>query len=163
MIEKFGNGRITDQTPRFYDAEAVTYDQKRWGNAAGARLDNFQRNLMVFMLAPTTGQEILEVGTGTGRFAAVVAATRARVTGSDISEGMLEVAKKRCDDTDFPVSPRFILGNVELLPFCDALFDSVFCINVVQLFPSVENSVKVIGRVLKPGGHFIFNFPTINS
>lgn len=161
--DKSESSEVAKQTARFYDAEAVTYDRKRWGSPAGARLDRFQRGLVLSMLSPVGGLEILEVGTGTGRFAVALAEEGARVTGLDISPGMLAEARRRCAHAALHIPPQFMLGNVDSLPFPDGHFDSALCINVIQMFPSVENALREIGRVVKPGGHFMFNFPNLVS
>ena len=154
---------ITDQTAQFYDREAEAYDGKRWGSPSGSRLNRFQINLVVAMLNPVRGNKVLEVGTGTGRFAAALAGKGADVTGVDISEGMLREAEKQCAAITYDFPPKFIQSDVDSLPFPDTMFDSVFCINVFQLFESLQDALAEIYRVTKPGGRFLFNFPNIVS
>lgn len=151
------------QTAEFYDAEARLYDQKRWGRPAGARLGNFHQRLVLSMLARIQGKKILEVGTGTGRFAATLAEKGACVTGVDISEKMLKLARKRCAGIVCETPVEFIQANVNALPLPSNYFNSVLCINTIQLLPSIKEALSEIGRLMKPRGRLLFNFPNLVS
>lgn len=97
------------------------------------------------------GASILDLGSGTGHFADFMQKKGFKVTGLDPSEGMLEYARK-----NFPDVP-FIKGIASELPFPDAQFDYVLCIEVLRyLHPDdVAASYREIYRVLKPGGSFL--------
>jgi ubiquinone/menaquinone biosynthesis C-methylase UbiE len=153
----------TNQTAEFYNVEAEEYDKRRWGSASGTRLNTFQIHLVKQMLGPLRGQKILEVGTGTGRFAIALSQEGAAVIGVDISEGMLKQAAKQCVRIECDVLPEFLQRDVCSLPFTDGTFDSVVCINVIQLCESLERALAEIRRVVKPTGQFLFNFPNISS
>ncbi len=163
MSETDTSRLCTAQTAQFYNAEAQAYDAKRWGCPSGARLNRFQINLVLELLSLSKDDRILEVGTGTGRFAAAVAQGGAAVTGLDVSAGMLEEAARRCAAIECDSRPQFVQGDVCQLPFPDGAFDSVFCINVIQLISPLGLALAEIGRVLKPDGRFVFNFPNLLS
>lgn len=94
---------------------------------------------------------ILDVGCGTGKLAhrLVSACDRTHVTGIDLCEPMLHVARQRAAN-----EPRISLcaGDSEHLPFADSSFDYVTCCNSFHHYPNQPAAVREMQRVLKPGG-----------
>jgi demethylmenaquinone methyltransferase/2-methoxy-6-polyprenyl-1,4-benzoquinol methylase len=94
----------------------------------------------------------LDVACGTGDLSlALVAATRARVTGLDFCRPMLEHAARKAQDG---VDARcvFIEGDALRLPFRDETFDAVSIAFGLRNLASVERGLSELLRVLKPGG-----------
>lgn len=100
----------------------------------------------------STGK-VLDVGTGTGRFARPIHDAGFDVTGVDISEHMLEVAKEASGTRAI----KWQKADVENLPFESASFDTVVSINVITHLPQWQSCVKEFKRVCKPGGRIIFD------
>jgi phosphatidylethanolamine/phosphatidyl-N-methylethanolamine N-methyltransferase len=101
-----------------------------------------------------SGEEILEVGVGTG-LSLPLYDSSVNVTGIDISEEMLEVAIKR--------RQKLKLDNVELyamnaqeMEFPDNHFDKVVAMYVASVVPDPVQLVNEMRRVCKPGGQLIF-------
>jgi SAM-dependent methyltransferase len=126
-----------------------------WGRSAGdwaafqesTGQSNFDYALQQLHLA--AGDNLLDVGCGSGLFCSLAAATGATVTGFDATEPLLDEARKR--------SPKltFIAGDMEALPFPDASFDIVTGFNSFQYAASVANALAEAKRVLKPGGRLV--------
>ena len=95
---------------------------------------------------------ILDVGCGTGVFAARVAAAlpRAMIWGLDLVAGMLAGGRERWQALHDQVVP--IQGDSERLPFPDGTFDVVTCANSFHHYPHQDRAVAEMYRVLKPGG-----------
>lgn len=94
---------------------------------------------------------ILDIGCGAGFLSNYLAEKGHFVTGIDLSEKSLEIAKKK------KTGATYILANALSLPFQDASFD---VISAMDLLEHVENPSKVIeeaSRVLKPNGLFFFH------
>ena len=96
------------------------------------------------------GKKILDVGCGTGRNLRVYARNGAIVTGIDISDKSIEIAKE-----NFKVSKLhgdLLICDACFLPFNDESFDMVSSIGVLHHIPDVEKAVSEIYRVLKKDG-----------
>lgn len=89
---------------QFFDSHAPFYDQNPFTQNTVAEVDFF---LSLFPLS--VGASILDMGCGTGRHAVELAKRGYRVTGVDISEGMLEVARKKAETED--VSVRWVQAD----------------------------------------------------
>ena len=93
------------------------------------------------------GDKILDLGCGNGRLFEIV--NGAEYIGVDISEKMIQVAKKR-----YPQA-QFLVTSPLSLPFSENTFDKVFCLSVLHHIPSSQLRVQFlreIKRVLKPQG-----------
>ena len=93
------------------------------------------------------GKLVLDVGCGMGRFAEVATRWGARVIGIDLSVAA-EVAARNLADRDFCA----LQADVFQLPFAPESFDYIYSIGVLHHTPDCERAVKVLPRLLKPGG-----------
>jgi demethylmenaquinone methyltransferase/2-methoxy-6-polyprenyl-1,4-benzoquinol methylase len=99
---------------------------------------------------------ILDIATGTGDLAIAMAkATSAKITGFDLSAGMLEVGKKKVAEQKLDKQIEMIQGDAENMPFADNSFDVITVAFGVRNFENLEKGLDEIYRVLKPGGKFI--------
>ena len=119
-----------------------------------ARLGPVQDQLTE-LLAPRAGEDVLDAATGTGEVAIRAARTGARVTAIDISEPMLEKARRSADELGVPV--QFDLGDVEYLPYDDASFDVVASNFGLVFAPDHANVAAELARVTRPGGRLGFS------
>jgi SAM-dependent methyltransferase len=108
------------------------------------------------------GQQILEVGSGAGRFSRVVLEqTRATLFSVDYSEAVTVN-----DANNGQIAPdRFHLAQASIydLPFPDDCFDKVFCLGVLQHTPNCDSSVAALISKTKPGGEIVVDFYPING
>jgi SAM-dependent methyltransferase len=92
------------------------------------------------------GLRLLDVGCGTGHHLAALRARGFEAAGVDGSETMLAEARARNPQAELRQA------DVEALPFPDAVFDVVLCIEVLRYLPDPGRCVAELGRVLRPGG-----------
>ena len=108
------------------------------------------------------GQNLLEVGSGAGRFSKVVLEyTRANLYSVDYSDAVTANHKNNC-----PIAPdRFHLFQASIyeLPFPDDSFDKVFCLGVLQHTPDFGASVKALISKAKIGGEIVVDFYPIKG
>lgn len=93
------------------------------------------------------GKLVLDVGCGMGRFAEVATRWGAHVVGIDLSLAC-EVAAENLAGR----SATIFQADVFQLPFADHSFDFIYSIGVLHHTPDCEQAVKVLPRLLKPGG-----------
>ena len=98
---------------------------------------------------------VLEVGTGPGFFAILLAEVGYRVTAIDLTPSMLEEAQRNAGALRDRIS--FIEMNAQALDFCDERFDVILSRNVTWNLPEPERAYAEWTRVLKPGG-LLMNF-----
>jgi len=146
--------------PMAFDADAFTQQARQSWNQVAARYSDLSAGRFVPIaeafvafsgLAP--GQDVLDVacGPGTAAFAAARAVGKSgRVTGADLSPGMLQEAGARARRQDLTIS--FLESNVESLPFPDGSFDAVISQLGLMLFPRPDAALREMARVAKPGG-----------
>lgn len=105
---------------------------------------------------PRAGERVLDIACGTGIVARTASRRmgRGRVTGLDLNQGMLAVARTISLD-GAPI--EWIEGSALDLPFEDASFDMVLCQLGVQFFPDQGRAVREMRRVLSAGGRAAFS------
>jgi ubiquinone/menaquinone biosynthesis C-methylase UbiE len=96
------------------------------------------------------GRRVLEVGCGAGVDLVRFAKGGARVTGVDVADSAISLARENFTQQGLPVA--LCVGNGELLPFPSDTFDFVYAHGVVQYTGGDQALVDECRRVLKPGG-----------
>jgi trans-aconitate methyltransferase len=124
--------------------DAGLYDEKHsfvWKMAAG----------VVELLGPKPGEQILDIGCGTGHLTAQIANSGAIVTGIDRSPEMIRQARGSYPRLSFKVMDATALEFPEK-------FDAVFSNAALHWIKEPEKVVRGISAVLKPGGRFVAEF-----
>lgn len=103
-----------------------------------------------------SGQNVLDVGCGTGVVALTARRQGARVTGIDLTPELLAHAKENAAATGFD-DVAWKEGDVEMLPFDDGQFDVVTSQFGHMFAPRPDVAIKEMLRVLKPGGAIAFS------
>jgi ubiquinone/menaquinone biosynthesis C-methylase UbiE len=130
-----------------FDGRAGKYDQSA-----------MHRRLATAVAGAVAGSQprpmnVLDVATGTGlvlrALAALPTSDDLTMTGIDISDGMLAVAR-----AELP-SAQFINSDAAALPFEDASFDLVTCVTALHLLPDASAALREWRRVLRPDGRIV--------
>lgn len=101
-------------------------------------------------------KSILDIATGTGDLAILMAETGAsKITGIDISEGMMEVGRKKVAAKNLSDKIELVYADSENLPFESDSFDAITVGFGIRNFEHLEKGLSEILRVLKPGGIFV--------
>src|SRR5436190_16593922 len=108
--------------------------------------DQRWKRRLVERAAPRPGARALDLATGTGDLAFALAARGARVVGLDITFRMIQLAREKEGP---PIrSPRFLVGDMQALPFPSASFDIVTTGYGLRNVPDLAAAIEEIGRVL---------------
>jgi 2-polyprenyl-3-methyl-5-hydroxy-6-metoxy-1,4-benzoquinol methylase len=102
------------------------------------------------------GMTVLELGCGTGYFTRELARSGANIVAIDVSPELLEIARADCSAP----SVRYEIQNASALSYPDAVFDSVVGSSVLHHL-EIEEALREIYRVLKPGGTIYFTEPNM--
>lgn len=109
------------------------------------------------LLAPRSGERILEIGPGTGLQTLHVASQLGRdgrLDIVDIQQRMLDHVLDRARERGIPqIAPT--LADASTLPFENASFDAAYIICALGELPDPALTVKEFGRVLRPGGRLV--------
>jgi ubiquinone/menaquinone biosynthesis C-methylase UbiE len=109
------------------------------------------KRLLATLPAPA---DVLDVATGTGRWALYLAEHGARVVGIDESPEMLAVARAKARAANLPI--RWVEGALEDgLPFPPERFDLVVCALALCHVLDLHQAIAVCSRVLRPGGSLL--------
>ena len=116
-------------------------------------IDILWRKKAIKLLKADQPKLILDIATGTGDFAIEALALHPnKVIGVDISEGMLEVGRKKLKRKKLEEKIELQLGDSERLLFDDNKFDAIIVAFGVRNFENLEKGLTDMNRVLKPGG-----------
>ncbi|MCF6359870.1 MAG: bifunctional demethylmenaquinone methyltransferase/2-methoxy-6-polyprenyl-1,4-benzoquinol methylase UbiE [Cyclobacteriaceae bacterium] len=119
-------------------------------------IDILWRKKAVRMLKPFAPKIILDIATGTGDFAIEsVRLKPIKIYGVDISEGMLEVGRKKIEAKKLDNLIKMQLGDSENLAFEDNFFDAVTVAFGVRNYENLKLGLSEMFRVMKPGGHVV--------
>jgi ubiquinone/menaquinone biosynthesis C-methylase UbiE len=124
---------------------ARTFDQRRFGGPIGDLVARTQARVLANMVGRIQERSILDVGTGTGRVALLLAHGAARVTGVDASEEMLAIARRRAEAE--LVKVRFERGDAHALDFPDRSFDAVVSFRLLMHAPDWRRCLSEMCRV----------------
>jgi len=143
-----------EQVAKMFDTISGNYDSLNRVISFG--IDVKWRKKVLKLVADTNPEKILDIATGTGDLAILMAQTGAKkIIGLDISAGMLEIGVKKIEEKNLSQTIEMVLGDSENMPFEDHFFDAITVAFGVRNFEHLEKGLAEILRVLKPGGIFV--------
>lgn len=149
--------RKTDSIRLMFDSIARSYD--RLNHLLSVGVDrSWRRRSLRWVVDRSREQEILDLACGTGDYSLAIARRThpaTRVTGLDLSEGMLEVMRRKVAEAGLAGRISTLVGNAEEMPFGDAQFDRVTIGFGIRNFEHRERALAEMLRVLKPGGRVV--------
>jgi ubiquinone/menaquinone biosynthesis C-methylase UbiE len=112
---------------------------------------HYERPAMLSLAGDVDGRRILDVGCGAGPLSAALRDRGATMAGFDLSEAMIELARRRMGDD----AELIVHDLAEPLPYADAVFDDVVASLVLQYLKDWTGPLAELRRVLKPSGRLI--------
>jgi arsenite methyltransferase len=136
-----------------FDAEAARQVEAAYLTADVVQ----QRREVLRLLALTTGEAVLDIGSGPGLLATDMAQAvgpAGRVCGVDVSDSMLALARGRAVPTGgAPVEYR--RGGADAVPYPDGSFDAAVSTQVLEYVADIPGALAEVVRVLRPGGRLL--------
>ncbi len=140
------------------DADSVRSAYRRWASVYDALFGGISapgRRRAVDAVNALPGQDVLEVGVGTGLALPHYLANK-RVTGIDLSSDMLQRARTRVARECLANVVGLQEGDAEATGFADAQFDIAVAMFVASVVPNPRRLLAEMRRVVKPGGTLLF-------
>ncbi len=143
----------TEQVEKMFDGIARSYDLLNHLLSFG--IDKRWRKKTIQVLSRFPHEKILDIATGTGDFALLTCQMLrpSRLTACDISEGMMEIGKKKALEAGLNDIISFQKEDCTRLSFRDNQFDIITVAYGVRNFAHLDKGLEEMHRVLKPGGH----------
>ena len=141
-----------DEIREAYTGEADVYNARRFESKVGQYYLEVERIKILKNLKPS---KVLELGTGTGRYAVFLARHGFDYTGIDITPPMMGIARRKAKKAGVVLDLRVM--DAHELDFEDATFDSVFCDRTFKFFHDPIKVLKEVHRVLKLGGRIVID------
>ncbi len=144
-----------EQVADMFDKIAGKYDKMNRFLSAGT--DIGWRKKAIRKLKKDNPRHILDVATGTADMAllAYKMLKPDQITGIDISDGMLELGRKKIEIEQLVDKIQLHHGDSETINFAENTFDAVMVAFGVRNFENLENGLAEMLRVLKPGGRLV--------
>ncbi len=155
--------QIVDGIPRFVSSEnyakafghewkshpLIQFDRITGSDISKSRLER----CIGMSLDKIEGQDLLEAGSGAGRFTDLLVKAKANVHSFDLSIAV-EVNKSNIGNM-----PNYAIcqASINEIPYPDNVFDIVICIGVLQHTPSPEKSIEALYKKVKPGGKLVID------
>ncbi|MGQ7868368.1 class I SAM-dependent methyltransferase [Sunxiuqinia sp. sy24] len=134
----------------FAEKEIAQEYDAYYGTPLGKQIDLLEKQMIEDLIQPMTPGKLLEIGCGTGHWTAFFSQQGFKITATDVSEAMLELAReKQLPNTEIQTASVF------QLPFPDNHFDQVGVITALEFCGDIPRAFAEIKRVLKPGGWLI--------
>ncbi|MBQ3744796.1 MAG: bifunctional demethylmenaquinone methyltransferase/2-methoxy-6-polyprenyl-1,4-benzoquinol methylase UbiE [Prevotella sp.] len=153
VIKPYGEGEKAKQVEEMFDNIAPSYD--KLNHRLSWNIDKGWRRKAIRQLAPFKPQTLLDIATGTGDFA-ILAAEMLRpqkLVGADISEGMMEIGRKKVREKGLQDIISFDKEDCLHLSYQDETFDAVTAAFGIRNFADLDSGLQEMQRVLRKGGH----------
>ena len=152
-INPYHEGEKAQQVEQMFDNIAPTYDTLN--HRLSWDIDRGWRRKAIQQLAPYKPQTMLDIATGTGDFAIMAAQMLKpqQLIGADISEGMMDIGRKKVKAQGLDEIISFAKEDCLALSYDDASFDAVTAAFGIRNFADLDRGLSEMCRVLREGGH----------
>jgi len=146
-------GGKAQQVERMFDHIAPTYD--KLNHRLSWDIDKGWRRKAIRQLQPYAPKTLLDIATGTGDFAILAARMLhpEKLVGADISEGMMEIGRRKVKAQGLDGIISFEKEDCLKLTYADETFDAVTAAFGIRNFADLDSGLREMQRVLKKGGH----------
>ena len=154
QIKPYGQeGEKGQLVETMFDNIAENYDTLN--HRLSWNIDKYWRRYAIRQLQQYHPETILDIATGTGDFALLEARMLKprKVVGADISEGMMEIGRRKVKAAGLDDVISFAKEDCTHLSFADESFDAVTAAFGIRNFQELDKGLSEMCRILKKGGH----------
>lgn len=149
------NGRLTDTSAgAFFDEESRRYDKVYEADSTGGRVLRLRLATVLRLVGDGPGNA-LDAGMGGGRLAQELDRRGWTVSGLDLSEQMVDLARRRLPHR----RQSLVQGDIQALPFEPGSFDLAVATGVLEYANDLRGALRELARVTRPGGRVVISFP----
>lgn len=145
---------ILDRIKYYWEQRSSDFARQSFAEMQNEKFSLWTNELKQVM-GERTGLQILDVGTGSGYMALLLASAGNKVTGIDLCDNMINSAKALRDV--LKLEADFLVNDAQQLPFADNSFDLLITRNLTWTLPNLEKAYNEWYRVLRPEG-ILVNF-----
>jgi demethylmenaquinone methyltransferase/2-methoxy-6-polyprenyl-1,4-benzoquinol methylase len=151
-ITPYNSGSKAAQVEQMFDNIAPTYDTLN--HRLSWDIDRYWRRKAIRQLEDLHPRTILDIATGTGDFAILAAEMLhpERLVGADISEGMMEIGRRKVREKGLDTVITFEREDCTHLSYPDETFEAVTAAFGIRNFADLDKGLAEMCRVLKKGG-----------
>lgn len=143
------------------------YEWRMFGNAGGDFISRKEIDILLNLLQPESGDNVLDVGTGSGRFArTIVKNSDAKIIGLDPDKKILqegEILSKVYLSENQKARYHTVLGDGQNIKFDDNTFDKVFSFRALKYYSNPYKGASELCRVLRKGGILVLEITNTQS
>ena len=143
------------QKARFWDRVARKYAAHTIADMAG-----YEATLRRVQGLLSTEHDVLEIGCGTGTTALRLAPSTRRLVATDVSAGMIAIAREKLAAQPTP-QLSFVLADADEPAFGPGAYDVALAFNVLHLVSDLDRALALAVQALRPGGLLISKTPCI--
>jgi SAM-dependent methyltransferase len=164
---------VTGQEVALNEEGRHLWDQKAafWDALHGDEGNTFHRRIIgpavEHLVAIQAVERVLDIACGNGVMARRLALLGAKVTATDFSPALIELAKARGQQGGIPINYRVVDATNEqaLAALGEPLFDAVICTMALMDMPIIAPLFRAVKRLLTTAGRFVFasSHPSFNS
>jgi SAM-dependent methyltransferase len=140
-----------------YDRESPYYDLRRYGSVGGRYFDQLEKQAVDQFLK---GTSILQVGSGSGRFAFHLSQDGNNFVGVEISDGMISEMQRKARKRS--LSLDVIQADGEDPPFIPNIFDTILSVRSFHFMAEPMSFLHVAYKLLRPSGRLLVSFELEN-
>lgn len=151
-----------DEIRQFFDEMSIGRNETINANPVILYEQELRAKTVLELLKVKPGERVLDIGCGNARDIASISQSGGQVVGVDISEGMVEAARREINC----IGIRDVIlqvGDATCLDFPDDFFDKILCSEVIEHIPDVSRALREMRRVLRPGGSLVLSTPNKGS
>lgn len=141
---------LKEKISRIWDTSSATFDSRPAHGIQSEKERQSWISLFREAFPPDIPLSILDIGCGTGELSIILAELGHRVSGLDLSVGMLQAAQRKSQEKNLTI--EFHQGDAENPPFEPGTFDLVLERHVVWTLPNPQHAISQWFTLLKNGG-----------